>query len=288
MIFIERPPVPAFLTVPNNVWTLETQEAIAHYSIPNQNTSFKFTAYKNPEIKNALRGVFGSKCAYCETKYTASSDGDIEHFRPKGLVTGKIPAAPGYYWLSNDWENLLLSCQHCNQARRNKTVGDDGIALIDHKIAKGKLNQFPLTNPLQRVVSHLQNLQAEESLRLLLNPCIDNPEDHFEYDEEFALIKGKTLKATESIEVYVLQRQYLVKNRKEVLTYLLGAIDQAKGLLEIYNETNNSKVKTQFEKSLNILITYTGKESQYSGMCRFFVKKFLNENGLNPKMHTIL
>lgn len=73
--------------------------------------------------------VFHGKCAYCENRISGGFFGDAEHFRPKGKVTvpgdsskqearlsGGEPHK-GYYWLAYDWENLLPSCQRCNNAK---------------------------------------------------------------------------------------------------------------------------------------------------------------------------
>jgi len=280
MIFICRPPAPAFLTAPGNPWQAETLLAIQHYSVAGQQMDFDYQKYNLPELKAALRDVFGGKCAYCESKYASNSDGDIEHFRPKGRVEGKTPDKPGYYWLANDWDNLLLACQHCNQSRKHQIYV--AAELQNDKKTKGKLDKFPLTDPLKRITSHTQNLADEEALRLLINPCIDRPEDHFDYDEKKALLKPKTAKAEKSIEVYVLQRQFLVQNRKERLAYLFAAIKSAKDTLDLYNRLHLPELKTLFDNQLDCLLLYTDPGSEYSGMCRYFVKKFLTENNLNP------
>jgi len=39
----------------------------------------------------------------------------------------------------------------------------------------GKLDQFPLNSEKKRLVNHKQKLSKEESIRLLINPCTDDP-----------------------------------------------------------------------------------------------------------------
>ena len=281
MIRINRPPAPAFLTDVNGLWHAETQQAIAHYAVLNQSVDFDFARYNHADVKTALRTVFGTKCAYCESKYASVSDGDIEHFRPKGRVEGKMPDKPGYYWLANDWDNLLLACQHCNQSRRH-LLGSQSLALLNDGKSKGKLDKFPLSDPLLRVTSPNASLADEEPLRLLLNPCLDRPEEHFDYDEIEALIKPKTIKAEKSIEVYVLQRQFLVKDRKERLAHLFTAISALKDLLDLYQANKLPALRTMVDKGVNDLSIFTGPASEYSGMCRYFVRKFFTENNINP------
>ncbi|HSC54471.1 MAG TPA: hypothetical protein VLC98_12650 [Phnomibacter sp.] len=59
----------------------------------------------------ALKGLYNNKCAYCEKLCHYPR---VEHFRPKGRVTGNQPLANGYYWLCYEWTNLLPSCHECN------------------------------------------------------------------------------------------------------------------------------------------------------------------------------
>src|SRR5690606_31270242 len=102
------PPAPPFMTEPGNKWVIETNQAINHYSSPTA-ISFKFDMFNDKAVKDELKKVF-TKCAYCESNYGAVFDGDVEHFRPKGKVNEKNPQTPGYYWLSNEWNNLFLAC----------------------------------------------------------------------------------------------------------------------------------------------------------------------------------
>ena len=48
------------------------------------------------------------------------------------------------------------------------------------------MNQFPLSDPNKyvRKHDHINGIADEEPYRLLLNPCIDNPEEHLEYGTE--------------------------------------------------------------------------------------------------------
>src|SRR5688572_8642628 len=59
--------------------------------------SFTYAAYKGADVKSALETLFHGKCAYCETRYSASAPVDIEHYRPKGAVA-EDPAHGGYWW----------------------------------------------------------------------------------------------------------------------------------------------------------------------------------------------
>lgn len=81
--------------------------------------------YQHPEIKNSLVEMFHGKCAYCESKIGHVAYGDIEHFYPKGSYIDK----------TFDWNNLLFSCQICNNPRHKGTKfpldGNGNPLLID-------------------------------------------------------------------------------------------------------------------------------------------------------------
>jgi uncharacterized protein (TIGR02646 family) len=55
--------------------------------------------------------MFHGKCAYCESKIMVVTYGEIEHFRPKSI----------YVDLTFTWENLLLSCDICNNTNHKGT-----------------------------------------------------------------------------------------------------------------------------------------------------------------------
>jgi hypothetical protein len=58
------------------------------------------------------------KCCYCE-KSIEHDRNDVEHYRPKAGANRGVhhPARHGYWWLAFTWENLLFSCENCNQGK---------------------------------------------------------------------------------------------------------------------------------------------------------------------------
>jgi len=275
MIFINRPNAPTFLTDPNERWQKETEAAIQYYQNPHDK-SFDFKQYNDLALKTELQKVF-PKCAYCETSYGAVYDGDVEHFRPKGRVSEKNPATPGYYWLANEWTNLLLACQHCNQRRRHLLFG------IDRYETQGKLDQFPLSQEVKRLIHPNSNFDEEEAVRLLINPCKDDPQDHFAYEEQEAVIRPLTPKGEVSIRVYVLQRRFLVQERKKQMLKLFNQMEVVEDVLVQKNaDPLNVQLQKLFERVFEQLLQFTRDQENYAGMSRFFVKKFLIANGLIP------
>jgi uncharacterized protein (TIGR02646 family) len=276
MIKIPRNEPPPFLIDPNGRWMDEISEAIKHYRKKTQKVSFKFTMYNDKALKKELEEIFKGKCAYCESPYGAVYDGDVEHFRPKlqiDMGKGQKALKPGYYWLANTWENLLLSCMHCNQRRKHLIQG------VEDEVSMGKLDQFPLSDEKKRA-KYGDDLKKEEKVRLLINPCTDEPERHFEYEEREGVIRGLTNQGKTSIDVYALQRVKLVRARKNILDLMFMQMQLTKTSLEAFNASNTSANKANLNAHLNNLLEFTEPDRPYAGMCRFFIKKFMKENNL--------
>ncbi len=209
----------------------------AHYANDEKKTkkSFSFRVYKNPELVEKLDEIFLGKCAYCESRFAHVTPKDIEHFRPKSEIdNGTKKVKPGYYWLAGDWHNLLVSCPDCNRSRNHRVPGQS------KKIKLGKSTQFPLDDESKRIRDHGDDVANEEAVRLLLNPCIDMPEEHLTFDED-GLIHARKIggvsskKGSSSIDVYALQRKALVEERLRVLGDLRFQFKQLGHLVVVQN-----------------------------------------------------
>jgi len=182
----------------------ETEKAIAEYKA-GKGDDYKFKDDVWGALKEVLIDVFHGKCAYCDARFGHVAWGDVEHYRPKKKVTDSSNAAitiengqphPGYYWLAYDPSNLLPSCQVCNQA-------------------KGKMNQFPIAG--KRASRPEDDLQTESPL--LLHPYRDKPRDHLNFipsldDKAFGTVASATDSGKASIEVYRLNREALIDERR--------------------------------------------------------------------------
>jgi len=288
MIFVDRNDVsiPDILSNPKKNGPKETLKAISHYSKRNISKAYNFTVYRSPEVKDSLIKLFKGKCAYCESTFLHVYSGDVEHFRPKGEIEEAVPnTKPGYYWLAADWANLLLSCRNCNQKLTHSIHGE-----VD-KITMGKMNQFPLSNESRRIRihDHPTNIDSEEDYRLLLNPCIDNPEEHLEYDDTSGVIKPKknihgvySIKGVTSIKVYVLQRVPLVLSREKLLIDIQAQIQRVKEAVINYNDNlkNIDSAKMFYlekilKRELERLKKFISPQEQYVGMARQVIGDFL-------------
>lgn len=167
---------------------------------------FKDSIYAHKSVKAQLLLDQNNKCCFCEDIAIESSD--VEHFRPKGKVTG-APEHPGYYWLAYEWENLLGCCSTCNSRAKNFL--------------------FPLADPSKRVDSHLGDIAHEEPL--FIHPVHDEPTQHLWFDKFH--IFGMTDKGRQTVE----KEGGLDLNRKELLAKRKilwdDVSDQIKTLLEL-------------------------------------------------------
>lgn len=161
----------------------------------------------------SLDGPFHGKCAYCETLFYMSSPGDIEHFRPKGRLRDYPSGAlvkvtvnqfeddhPGYYWLAYQSDNLLLSCELCNRPTKERGGGE----LI------GKHDFFPVEGNFRAA----QPGDEAQETPLLINPLLENPDDHLKIDAT-GVLGNKTERGRVCIELFGLNQRGLPDARRE-------------------------------------------------------------------------
>ena len=145
--------------------------------------------YGDSTVKDLLKTDQHQKCCFCESLFSETSYGDVEHFRPKTAYkrTGmRGYVYPGYYWLAYDWTNLLYSCEICNRTY--------------------KKNEFPLGNELTRKLFHNHpNALADED-RLLIDPTIEDPADFITFKQEVPVPVNGNTKGAKTIEVLKLDR----------------------------------------------------------------------------------
>jgi uncharacterized protein (TIGR02646 family) len=277
--------VPDILTNPNGRGARETKKAIEYYSKSNVTKPLKFSVYSDSKVKDILIELFKEKCAYCESKFLHVYSGDVEHFRPKGRIADAPNPKPGYYWLASNWDNLLLSCRNCNQKLKHLTVGKT------NKETMGKMDQFPLDEGGIHIQTHQNDISAEEPFRLLINPCIENPEDFFKYDIESGVIIPKSTNrkdkkmAEESIRVYVLQRVPLVQARERKAIQILAQIQRVKEAIKNVSDfaDDNSNIKKIYfdkilKKELKKLKQFLSPNEEYLGLAKQIINQFLELN----------
>ncbi|ACS60283.1 hypothetical protein Rleg_5462 (plasmid) [Rhizobium leguminosarum bv. trifolii WSM1325] len=267
----------------------ELEKAIAFYTDKTRfkndakltNETFNFTVYKDKGLADVLALDFFHKCVYCESSIGHVMPDDVEHFRPKSEVECDAGSLrPGYYWLAGDWRNLLISCRDCNAPRAHREPGQaKGVAV-------GKGTQFPLSDPSKRVRNHSGNVKLEEAYRLLIHPCIDDPEEHIIFDESGlakpAALEGEpSIKGKTSIDVYALQRKVLVERRLAEITKLRGHLLDLISLVRKHERYVAMPINTSFDRlenakdirrSLKTIIDMLRPEEEYVGAKRSIIR----------------
>lgn len=203
MIKLNKTEKPAILINNFNKWTQEYLE--------NQDSTKK--RYNHPDIKNAVLKETHDKCAYCESKVSHISFGDIEHILPKS----KFPE------LYVEWNNLTFACEKCNRSGK-KDYYDEALPLI--------------------------------------NPYIDNPEDHFYEFGQFIFPKLNDSRAAITIDVIELNRSSLIERRAE-------RIGKISILLRAWNRESNDVLKNRLYEQI---IEECREDKEYTSTVKSFLR----------------
>lgn len=155
--------------------------------------SLKKGNYNTEEVVNALDIVFHGKCYLCENKLATSIE--IEHLRPcKNDIDKKF-----------DWENLFLSCRHCNNIKSShyEHLLDCSKVDVDQKIA------------FRRKGSYLNKNQEIE-----ISPLSDEPEVLETVDLLRKVYHGNTpQKILESNKLKDILTEELIKFKRQINLY---------------------------------------------------------------------
>lgn len=289
MIYIDRKKVPPPLilvdTTLESGGTHETKRAIAFYrKLKNRGKPFPYKAYSHEEVRTALRSLFYTKCAYCESVYAHVSPMDVEHWRPKGEVEkgSSRKIKPGYYWLAADWNNLLPSCIDCNRRRYQKVEGGNGTPVL-----LGKQNSFPLEPGSRRATKPGQEKKEKP---LLLNPCMDRPLRFLEFatdtPDRRGIIRANALakkrcraRAETSIQVYGLNRAELVVERKQryiqIQTQIRRVKEAAARVESAVDHKTSERELEVYDREINLLLDYQNDTERYTLMARQLISIFL-------------
>ncbi len=284
MISVDRNRVaaPDSLTAKSGAGRNERARILLFYRNPvNYNTGRDFEeykAYKRKDVKKQLTELFNGKCAYCESKIIVVTNPDIEHFRPKA-GTGKDKKnllKPGYYWLASTWDNLFLSCALCN---RNNTQEIVNVGML----TVGKQNQFPLSRQKNRLRRPSDDFNKEEEVRLLVNPCLDNPEDHLYFDDNGLIFpkpknRGFSKKGYTSIEVYVLQRRILVDEREKLIKKIkaqIVTVDRCVKRQSIVGKGIDLEVDNWLNDEVSKLLGFLDPKEPYLALARQYIKPYM-------------
>ena len=181
------------------------------------------------------------KCFFCESKSEHVCKLQIEHYRPKGKVDKKDTSGTknkGYYWLGNEWTNLLLACSACN-------------------ISGAKGSRFPIkgtratafnpikNNKLFRKKCKATNSPLIDEIPLLLNPEIDQPENFLTFDNNGQIkdIPDIYRRGYITYTILKLDRGILQQNRQKVLNDIVNDINVVNKIYDMGNMSDTTLVE---------------------------------------------
>lgn len=244
---------------PNDAWFQRAADATATAIAAEGAHEADSAIYAHAEVRTALERLFHDKCAYCESKMTATADWDVDHFRPKRRVAEREDHR-GYYWLIYEWANLYPSCQHCNQRRKDRPRWADPT----ERPAGGKADQFPLLDESTRVMRPSNDVYAEHTL--LIDPCFDDPEDYLGYDATGQILSlDYNPYGQKTIEVLRLYRGRLRDSRRDTLKAVLLVMKLLASSLTASNAGAAADLQAW-------LVVVQASESQHAGLARYIVK----------------
>jgi uncharacterized protein (TIGR02646 family) len=246
-------PVPAILRTKGKTATAILIERFNTGDKNFESRDFDNGIYAHAEVKLALAEIQHGKCCFCESKILHISYGDVEHYRPKAgwIQENETLNKPGYYWLAYDWDNLLLSCQICNQ--------------------RNKKNYFPISSSSKRALSHHENISIEQPL--FIHPVNDEVESLIFFKEEIPLAVDSNPRGVETISKLGLDRESLNEQRRKTLNMVRDIYELANG----YPDTSPELKQMAKEKILKYYNASTLDETEYSAM----LKAFFTDNPLD-------
>jgi uncharacterized protein (TIGR02646 family) len=207
---------------------------------------FKSDYYGHDDVRRALEIMQHGKCAFCESKLKHISYGDVEHFRPKAgwkQDEGDPLTKPGYYWLAYTWDNLLLSCQICNQ--------------------REKRNLFPVATSF-RALTHKDDVADEEPL--FVDPSKDDPAAHITWRRWTPVPRSERGRVT--IEELGLRREPLRQKREDRYTLLKAVFDDLV-LLRTKGDVLDEDISRHIDRHMSRVSASVSDDSvEYAAMTR--------------------
>lgn len=290
MIHIDRMPTP-----PEIFFSSEAQrafdEAKEFYSIPLEKRiqrSWKFNSliWTDPAVVRTIQEVFHNKCAFCEIPITSKPV--IEHFRPMGGAIGLDGShdPDHYWWLAYQWENLYLICERCsfNKGKKFPVAGKrPKIQFLDFQ-----LYQKPLPGDI-----YYKELSKERAL--LVDPCLDHefPEKMFLFTDDGTLLgTDKQGRGQQTIEIFGLNRDELLRDRTKAINNLRSILDRALGAAELPNIQSNLPVKSSPSGDPYLALhEQLSPEAPYLGAKRQFISRWLQSDPgryIDPQLREVL
>ncbi len=160
---------------------------------------FEERVYTDKSVHEELVHLFNGKCAFSDSLIENPDLHNITHYRPPShsiSSDGKL-SREHYWWLAYEWDNIYLASGICSRAKGSR---------------------FEVESERAPVQTGLEFIHIEKPL--LLDPCKDNPEEHFVYDSK-GFVSSDSNRGRVSIETYNLNDISFVEQRRIAFQRLL-------------------------------------------------------------------
>lgn len=243
-------------------------------SVKKTKGKYSSARYGHSDVRDELDAIYHGKCCYCEVKIRPASPEEIEHYRPKAEISGVNES--GYYWLGNEWSNLLLICRTCNGKKGTK---------------------FPLNNEINRVTKHpidrkkkldLTKFPISSGYLAQERPLIINPEYHYPekllfHDYTCRLIpkKNNRLAKTTIDEIELNNSPLVIKKQGLVNNIIYRIEDQLKELFTEIEPLSDNQFKRQLNLIWKDLVSQSHQSCEFSllglNMVEYFEELILED-----------
>lgn len=192
---------------------------------------FAFDASIWQDAAPALDELFQGKCAFCESPIGAVDVANVGLIRPKrdALALDGTTSPDHYYWLAYDWRNLYLICVVCD---------------------RNKLNRFPVLAGRAPRGANGASLEKLET-RLVLDPCLDVPEQHLLFGDEGHVASVSLEHAPSAPDVGTITIDTFGLNREDLVSMRASAARETEAGLEVAWRAGEDRAA--FERALTDL-----------------------------------
>lgn len=219
MLYVSRASVEKPAWLKSTMAKEATEELRQHYLLPllirhARRAPVKRHLWADASVRQSLSSLFRGKCAYCEQLSSAAGlTLEVSHVRPLRNATGNggPPSIDHYSWLAYDWQNLVIACTDCNNARGNC---------------------FPTRN-LRAAPMQTSKACDKFEKPLLLNPCNDPPQKHLTFEANGRCV-ALSDRGRATIEINQL-------NRSELMEARAAHFDSILAILEDLQESDNAE-----------------------------------------------
>jgi len=207
------------------------------------------------ELRTGLWAVGSMKCWFSEA-ILQQGEGHIEHYRPKGRVSGADHI--GYKWSTFDWQNLRLAHPTVNFRKTD--------FLTKRKMGKG--SYFPLRDPGRRANNAAEEINEEP---VLLDPVVASDTFLICFDEPSGTPRARKKKdddkwlyqrAADSIEYYHLNEGTWNAKRADLMAAVRRLCEQ---LEEIY--VANPRDESAYRRKIDEIVDYINPSAEFSSAC---------------------